>query len=273
MDINSLKTSNKIFLLMAGVAVASFVAISSEMLATNDAGFVQVKQAAGSGTMSVRTDPGVYLKMFSDIKTYKISDVFDFTKESDRLPVRFGGDGSTGWIEGQIKYRLPTDEENILKINTDFAKLWPMCRKQVTIRRELPEFGLSLQSRPDGLCLEHGFAVDVKSIANIDQIPKQTIDFAYDMQASISQWLLAQEGHQIEWFLAFVEKTEKPRTRMFRIPEVALSAAWQRTKRLVSEVARRTRDNSWAEEHPAEIPVMDLPEWRVRSLEKQLAEA
>jgi hypothetical protein len=57
---------------------------------------------------------------------------------------------------------------------------------------------------------------------------------------------------------------------MFRIPEVALAAAWQRTKRLVAEVARRTKDNAWGEEHPAEIPVMDLPEWRVRSLEKQL---
>ncbi len=156
--------------------------------------------------------------------------------------------------------------------NPHFAKLWPMCKKQVTIRRELPEFGLSLQSRPDGLCLEHGFALDVKSIANIDAIPRQTIDFSYALQAAIGEWLLAQEGHPITWYLAFVEKTEKPRSRMFRMPEVAMAAEWNRCKRLVSEVARRTKDNDWNEVHPDEIPVLDLPEWQVRKLEKSLVE-
>lgn len=170
---------------------------------------------------------------------------------------------------------LVTDEDRhqieacafALNGNPHFAKLWPLCKKQVTIRRELPEFGLSLQSRPDGLCLEHGFAVDVKTIANIDDIPKQTINFAYALQASIGEWLLAQEGHPITWYLAFVEKTEKPRSRMFRIPEVAMVAEWQRCKRLVSEIARRTKDNDWNETHPDEIPVLDLPQWQVKKLE------
>lgn len=110
----------KIFLAaMAGMALI-FATLSTQLFQTNNAGYVQVKQAAGSGTMTVRTEPGVYLQMFSTINEYKISDVFDFTAQDQRIPVRFGGDGSTGWIEGQIKYRLPVAEEDVLKINADF---------------------------------------------------------------------------------------------------------------------------------------------------------
>lgn len=154
-----------------------------------------------------------------------------------------------------------------LRGNPHFARLWPLCQKQVTIRRDLLDFGVSLQSRPDGLCLEHGFAVDVKSIDDIDSIPRQTIGFSYGLQAAIGQWLLAQEGHPIEWYLAFVEKTERPRTRVFRIPEVALVAEWNRCKRLVAEVSRRMRENDWAEAHPEDIPVLELPAWQVKRLE------
>jgi hypothetical protein len=158
-----------------------------------------------------------------------------------------------------------------LRDNPHFAKLWPLCQRQVTIRRDLPEFGLSLQSRPDGLCLGHNFAVDVKSIDSIDSIPRQTIKYAYAMQAAIGQWLLAQEGHVVEWYLAFVEKTEKPRSRMYRIPEIALSAEWNRCKRLVGDVAARLKSGDWSEVHPDEIPVLELPEWQVRKLEQACA--
>lgn len=155
-----------------------------------------------------------------------------------------------------------------LRENPHFAKLWPLCQRQVTIRSELPEFGLSLQSRPDGLCLPHGFAVDVKSIDSIESIPRQTIKYSYAMQAAIGQWLLAQEGNTVEWYLAFVEKTEKPRSRMYRIPEVALNAEWMRCKRLVSDIASRLKSGNWNEVHPEEIPILELPEWQIRKLEQ-----
>lgn len=159
-----------------------------------------------------------------------------------------------------------------LNANPHFAALWPKCARQVTIRRDLPDFGVALQSRPDGLCLEHGFAVDVKTIDDIASIPRQTIAFSYALQAAIGQWLLAQEGHQIEWFLAFVEKAEKPRTRLYRIPEVALAAEWNRAKRLIKDVADRIASGNWTEAHPAEIPILDLPHWQLKKLEA-MAEA
>lgn len=108
----------KTFGLIAIVA-ASLIAItvSSQLFETNEAGYIQIKQAAGTGTMTVRTEPGVYTQMFSTIHTYKISDVYDFN--DDQISVRFQ-DSATANISGQIKYRLPSTDEDILRIHQDF---------------------------------------------------------------------------------------------------------------------------------------------------------
>lgn len=116
--VNNFPTSKKI--LLAGVAVAALVSLflAGQIFETNDAGYVQVKQAAGSGTMSVRLEPGVYFKMFSTINTYKISDAYNFDKD-ETIGARFN-DASTADISGQIKFRLPVDEQKLLLINQDF---------------------------------------------------------------------------------------------------------------------------------------------------------
>lgn len=93
------------------------LALVGQILETNSAGYVQVKQAAGSGKMSVRSEPGVYYQGFGSITTYKLSDIYDFN--SERIGVTFG-DSSTAEIGGQIKYILPSGEEQVLLINRDF---------------------------------------------------------------------------------------------------------------------------------------------------------
>lgn len=103
-------------LLLAGASIAA-IAFAGQIFETNDAGYMQVKQSAGSGAMSVRTEPGVYIQGFSNITTYKISDVYDFNET--RIGVTFG-DSSTANISGQIKYILPSNEEAVLKINREF---------------------------------------------------------------------------------------------------------------------------------------------------------
>ena len=108
--------------ILAGVSVLGLIAtlsLSASIFETNNAGFVQVKQAAGTGKMSVRTEPGVYPQMFGSINTYRISDIYDFNNDSEAISVRFQ-DSATAQIKGQIKYRLPIDEVNILQINQDF---------------------------------------------------------------------------------------------------------------------------------------------------------
>lgn len=111
---------NKLFIaLLAGTALFTLT-MSGYMFQTNNAGFVQVKQAAGSGSMSVRTQPGVYWQGFGDINEYKVADVYNFSDDSDRISVRFGGDGSTGHISGQLMYRIPVEDAAVLRINSDF---------------------------------------------------------------------------------------------------------------------------------------------------------
>lgn len=107
----------KIYIAVSVIAVIVLLSLSSMLFETNMAGYVQVKQAAGTGSMSVRTEPGVYPQMFSSIYTYKISDVYDFNDE--QISVRFQ-DSATANISGQIKYRLPATEADILQIHQDF---------------------------------------------------------------------------------------------------------------------------------------------------------
>ncbi|OQY40417.1 MAG: hypothetical protein B6229_01820 [Spirochaetaceae bacterium 4572_7] len=110
------------------IIVAGFFLLSSSIVATNKAGYYQVKQAAVSGKMSVRTDPGMFPKMFGNITTYQISDMYYFSKyneeggsglEAAPIKVRFN-DGGTAEISGSIKYRLSLIEDTQLKLHSDF---------------------------------------------------------------------------------------------------------------------------------------------------------
>lgn len=107
----------QVFLAVVVIALIATLALSTMLFETNDAGYVQVKQASGTGTMSVRVEPGVYPQMFANITTYKVSDIYDFNDE--QIDVTFG-DSSTATISGQIKYILPSDPKQILTIHNEF---------------------------------------------------------------------------------------------------------------------------------------------------------
>lgn len=111
--------SRQFLLIVGAIALVISVMFASQIFETNDAGYVQVKQAAGTGTMSVRTAPGVYAQMFSNIYTYKISDTYDFNSAGQGINVRFN-DSSTAEVFGSIKYRLPVGEDKVLQIHQDF---------------------------------------------------------------------------------------------------------------------------------------------------------
>lgn len=91
----------------------------SELFEINHAGYVQVKQATASGDMSVRSDPGMYPRMFGSITQYTISDVYDFHDEAEQVALRFN-DAATAKVSGQIRYRLPNDPAQILRLHQDF---------------------------------------------------------------------------------------------------------------------------------------------------------
>lgn len=111
--------TRKITMIVLSVFALIILALSSRLLENNHAGYMQVKQAATSGEMSVRLTPGMYAQMFGTITTYKISDVYDFNEKETQISVRFN-DASTATVSGQIKYRLPITEAGLIKIHRDF---------------------------------------------------------------------------------------------------------------------------------------------------------
>ena len=111
----------KYFILGAAVIGLLFLlSFAGSVFETNDLGYYQVKQAAITGDVSIRNEPGTYLQNFGNIKTYKIADIYYFSKHSEEggdslsaapIKVTFNG-RSTADITGVLKYRLSRKFEN-----------------------------------------------------------------------------------------------------------------------------------------------------------------
>lgn len=91
---------------------------TSQIFETNTFGNYQVKQAAGTGHVTVRNEPGLYLQMFGEITTYPVSEDIDF--EDNKLQVRFN-DGSIAKVKGTVKFKLPSNPEQQKELHRDYA--------------------------------------------------------------------------------------------------------------------------------------------------------
>jgi hypothetical protein len=124
---------NTKFKLIAGLVLGLILllvvnSVSKQLLATNNAGYYQIKQAAVSGEMSVHSEAGTYLRLFGNITTYHVSDMYYFSKSdldggsdkaNDPINVRFN-DGGTAEVSGGIKFRLPTDPVKQQLLHKDY---------------------------------------------------------------------------------------------------------------------------------------------------------
>lgn len=96
-----------------------FVCIfAGKMFETNTFGNYQVKQAAVTGEVSVRSEPGLYWQGWGKIETYPISDDFDF--EDVGMSVRFN-DGSVAKVKGTVKFKLSLKPEIQKELHRDYA--------------------------------------------------------------------------------------------------------------------------------------------------------
>lgn len=119
------------------------LSLSSQILETNDAGYYQVKQAAFSGSLSVKNEPGTYWQGFGTISTYQNSDMYYFSKHdegdkvgSEAIRVRFN-DGGTANVTGSLKFRLPSNEKDQLQLHRDFKTY--LAVKEDLIRQVVTE--------------------------------------------------------------------------------------------------------------------------------------
>lgn len=99
-----------------GAVVAIFC--SASLFETNTFGNYQIKQAAMSGTISVRNDAGLYWQGFGSITTYPVSEDIDFEKQ--KLEVRFN-DGSVAQVIGTVKFKMPSNPEKQKELHRDYG--------------------------------------------------------------------------------------------------------------------------------------------------------
>lgn len=107
-----------IFSIITFIGVIFVCIFSGKMFETNTFGNYQVKQAAVTGEVSVRSEPGLYWQGWGKIETYPISDDFDF--EDVGMSVRFN-DGSVAKVKGTVKFKLSLKPEIQKELHRDYA--------------------------------------------------------------------------------------------------------------------------------------------------------
>lgn len=119
----------KVGLLIGGIIVlVILLLLSSNFVESVQGGEIHVKQAAVTGTITVRSEEGLYGQMFGKItkyyrtfETYLSNDVLDGGKgaETNATLVRFG-DGGTAEVGSVTQWRLPLGVEEMTKIHRNY---------------------------------------------------------------------------------------------------------------------------------------------------------
>lgn len=116
------------YVLWGGMAIIAIVLAiaSSTILETNEAGYLQIKQAAITGDMTCRLEPGTYFQNFGDIFTYPEAETYFYTADiasgeskDQSLPTRFN-DGAQARVSGSLRLLLPKDCEKLTLIHRKF---------------------------------------------------------------------------------------------------------------------------------------------------------
>lgn len=127
------------------VALLIVTLFSSSLFETNTAGHMQVKQAAITGELTCRLDPGMYGQFFGDIHTYSEASTFFFTADTETgenrdqsLPTRYN-DGTQAKVSGSVRVILPQDCESLTLIHRKFKSMNGVMGKLVlpAIRKAL----------------------------------------------------------------------------------------------------------------------------------------
>ena len=105
-------------LITVGIFVVLFVVAAGSLFETNSFGNYQIKQAAVTGEVTVRSEPGLYWQGLGTITTYPISE--DLSFEDYGVSVRFN-DGSIAKVKGTVKFKLPLKAEKQKELHRDYT--------------------------------------------------------------------------------------------------------------------------------------------------------
>lgn len=120
-------------IILVGLIVLAFS--FGMIVETNNAGYVQVKQAAITGELTCRMEPGMYGQWFGDITTYKEAETFYFTADKETgesrnqsLPTRFN-DGAKAQVSGSLRVLVPRDCKSLIKLHRKFHGMRGVMKK------------------------------------------------------------------------------------------------------------------------------------------------
>ncbi len=110
---------------------------AGQIFENNIAGYMQIKQAAISGNLTCRLEPGMYGQFFGDIHTYAEAETFYFTADDETgesrnqsLPARFN-DGAKAQVSGSLRVILPSDCQTLISIHRKFHSRAGVMQKLV----------------------------------------------------------------------------------------------------------------------------------------------
>ncbi len=119
------------------VLILSAAYFGGNIVETNTAGFMQVKQAAVTGTLTCRMEAGMYYQGFGDIHTYSEAETFFFTADvetgeaaNQSLATRFK-DGAKADVSGSLRVILPTTCDDLKNLHRKFQSMDGVMTKLV----------------------------------------------------------------------------------------------------------------------------------------------
>ena len=168
------------FMLAAAVFAIVFVVVTFQSLfETNIAGYIQVKQAAVTGELTCKLDPGLYGRFFGDIHTYPEATTFHFTADSEMgerrdqsLKTTFN-DGAESKISGSVRVLLPeTDCDKLLTLHRKFKN-----KDNLMVKLVLPGVRLAVFTSGPHMSATESYAARRVEFVNLirDQLLRGTI--------------------------------------------------------------------------------------------------
>lgn len=132
-----MKAKQTFGIVMTAVMILIAFTLGEQLVETNNAGYMQVKQAAISGVLTCHMEPGMYLQLFGKITTYSEAETFFFTADNETgerrnqsLPTRFN-DGAKAQTSGSLRVILPRDCDQLTSIHRKFNSMDGVMQKLV----------------------------------------------------------------------------------------------------------------------------------------------
>ncbi len=118
-----------------------------------------------NGTLSVKFHAGVYLKAFGRTTAYNNVLTFDFDREENEVASTIDQtgisvlyqDGGSGTVYGKVRFKLPDDEESMIRVHKDFRSPAGLAHKLLKgLTEEVMNNTASLVSSEDSYAVERG---------------------------------------------------------------------------------------------------------------------